>query len=318
MIIQSFHHLKNCFTQIIRFIFILALFFLNHISFCQSDEFQQIIDELNEEIGELPPAEGPDCRYKYFFKTTDDNGGIQILIPHINKNDEKRQAVYDILDFNLASLDFSKIDSNRMEDTAYFELTFFTKQQLPEIKHRTVENGEIKHTTYEKSFSLGSWGHDKYFMNLNRIKDLLIDASILDLLKEPPNSHLIDEEGNEIYIFKEVENITNLEDTPEDSLVFTLVEDMPEFPGGVGALKKYIRDNLKHPDVKKSKQKHGKVFVNFIIEKDGKPSSPIILYSLGDQYDQEVIRLITEMPDWKPGFQNEKPVRVDVNLPIEF
>jgi len=100
--------------------------------------------------------------------------------------------------------------------------------------------------------------------------------------------------------------------------VFNVVEEMPEFPGGTGALMQYLGSNIKYPEQAKKESIHGRVFVNFIVEKDGKVSNVKLLRGIGGGCDEEALRVVREMPDWKPGMQDGQKVRVSYNVPINF
>ncbi len=100
--------------------------------------------------------------------------------------------------------------------------------------------------------------------------------------------------------------------------IFTLVENQPEFPGGTSALYEYIRENMKYPETAQSANIEGRVFVKFIVDKEGNTQSPEIIKGLGFGCDQEVIRIIESMPKWKPGYQNDKPVNVYFTMPFFF
>lgn len=102
----------------------------------------------------------------------------------------------------------------------------------------------------------------------------------------------------------------------EEGEIFTVVETMPEFPGGQSALSKYISNNLNYPESAKINGVSGRVFVSFIINKDGTISDVKIMKSVNEQLDAEAIRVIKSMPNWKPGKQRGEPVRVQYNMPI--
>ncbi|MGD9491983.1 MAG: energy transducer TonB [Bacteroidales bacterium] len=104
----------------------------------------------------------------------------------------------------------------------------------------------------------------------------------------------------------------------KDISVFNLVEKQPEFPGGEQALLDYIGSNIHYPKKARRKNIQGTVYVSFIIETDGNVSSVRVLRGIGGGCDEEAVRVVTLMPDWKPGYQRGKPVRVQFNLPIRF
>ncbi|MBQ2386318.1 MAG: energy transducer TonB [Bacteroidales bacterium] len=103
-----------------------------------------------------------------------------------------------------------------------------------------------------------------------------------------------------------------------DDEVFVVVEEQAEFPGGMEAMYAYIVKNLKYPEAAKEKGIEGRVFVSFIIEKDGSISNVKILRGIGGGCEEAAVEMIKNMPKWKPGTQRGKPVRVQFNLPIKF
>ncbi|MFC0262157.1 TonB family protein [Fontibacter flavus] len=100
--------------------------------------------------------------------------------------------------------------------------------------------------------------------------------------------------------------------------VFDVVEDAPEFEGGMEALKNYLKTNLKYTDFAKEKGIEGTVYVVFVVTKEGKVENPEILRGIGGGLDQEALRVISESPAWIPGKQSGKDVNVRMRLPIRF
>jgi TonB family protein len=107
-----------------------------------------------------------------------------------------------------------------------------------------------------------------------------------------------------------------LDDTKEEP--FTVVDKMPEYPGGFEALIHFLQENIKYPDQAKKDGIQGRVFVNFVVEKDGSVSNVGILRGIGGGCDEEAIRVVELMPKWKPGMHEGKAARVAYNLPIKF
>jgi protein TonB len=108
-----------------------------------------------------------------------------------------------------------------------------------------------------------------------------------------------------------------MEEVAEERL-FTVVEVMPEFPGGQEALQKFLAENLKYPEEGLKSSSSGTVYVSFVVDTNGKIINPVILRGIGKAFDDEVLRVIGLMPKWKPGLQRSKPVRVRMNLPVKF
>jgi protein TonB len=105
---------------------------------------------------------------------------------------------------------------------------------------------------------------------------------------------------------------------PDEGKIFTVVEEMPTFPGGEEKLFDYLRKNIKFPPVARENGIQGRVFVTFVVDKDGKVKDAKILRGIGGGCDEEALRVIRNMPDWKAGKQNGRPVSVQYNLPVNF
>ena len=118
---------------------------------------------------------------------------------------------------------------------------------------------------------------------------------------------------------QEVPDVTDFgdyegEDTGE-AQIFQVVEDMPAFPGNVT---KWISKNVKYPVLAMENGIQGKVFVQFVIEKDGSITDVKVSRRVDASLDKEAVRVVKAMPKWKPGKQRGKPVRVSYTLPIFF
>ncbi len=111
---------------------------------------------------------------------------------------------------------------------------------------------------------------------------------------------------------------TEEEPEPVAEEIFTFVEDYPEFPGGDKALREYILNNIKYPEVARTSGITGTVYVQFVVEKDGSISDVKVVRGIGGGCDEEAVRVVKSMPRWKPGKQRGQPVRVYFTLPIEF
>lgn len=92
----------------------------------------------------------------------------------------------------------------------------------------------------------------------------------------------------------------------------------PEFPGGQDAMMDFIGTNIRYPTYAKEKGIEGKVFIRFIITKTGKVDSVSVLKGVYSLLDEEAIRVVEKMPDWKPGTKNGKQVTCSFQIPINF
>ena len=111
-----------------------------------------------------------------------------------------------------------------------------------------------------------------------------------------------------------VEVTEKLQGTP----VFEVVEQMPEYPGGIAASVEYIQKNMRYPEAAEKNGTQGRVTVQFIIDKEGNVTNPKVLRSVDKDLDAEAIRLVGAMPKWKPGMQKGKAVAVKYTLPVVF
>ena len=108
----------------------------------------------------------------------------------------------------------------------------------------------------------------------------------------------------------------NLPAAPDD--VFMVVEDVPEFPGGAAALLEFLRKNINYPTECRKNRVEGRVLVSFIVEKDGSITNPFITLGADPLLDAEALRVVSLMPNWKPGYQRGEAVRVQYTVPINF
>jgi TonB family protein len=99
---------------------------------------------------------------------------------------------------------------------------------------------------------------------------------------------------------------------------FIVVEEMPEFPGGKDAMVAWITTNLKYPAEALKSKITGKVYVNFVVSSKGKVKNVVVSKSASPLLNAEAIRVISSMPDWKPGSQAGKSVEVQIKVPVEF
>jgi TonB family protein len=105
---------------------------------------------------------------------------------------------------------------------------------------------------------------------------------------------------------------------PVQGDVFDVVEEMPQYPGGPQALFKFLGENVHYPEEAEKAGIQGRVIATFIVEKDGSISQPTVVKSVDPLLDAEAIRVISAMPNWKPGKQNGKVVRVKYTVPLSF
>lgn len=108
------------------------------------------------------------------------------------------------------------------------------------------------------------------------------------------------------------------EEELEEEEIFTSAEEQPEFPGGPSKLMEYVQKNLKYPMQARESDIQGRVYVGFVVEKDGSITKVQVLKGIGGGCDEEAIRVVQSLPKFKPGKQRGNPVRVQYTLPIVF
>ena len=104
----------------------------------------------------------------------------------------------------------------------------------------------------------------------------------------------------------------------EDNVVFQVVETMPSFPGGDQALFKFLGENVKYPVIAQENGIQGRVICQFVVNKDGSIVDVEVVRPVDPSLDKEAIRVIKSMPNWSPGKQRGKSVRVKYTLPVNF
>ena len=104
----------------------------------------------------------------------------------------------------------------------------------------------------------------------------------------------------------------------EEAQIFTVVESMPSFPGGDKARIRFLNENIEYPTMARESGIQGRVYVTFVVERNGMVTDVKILRGIGGGCDEEAIKVVKAMPKWIPGKQRGKPVRVQFTLPIKF
>lgn len=148
-------------------------------------------------------------------------------------------------------------------------------------------------------------------------EDLTMDHNKVDGIEEDSAAESeieeIDEEMFEDHGIAIVE-----EEDFSDQKIYDIVDEMPVFPGGDHELIRYIADNLDYPKDAMESGIEGRVFVKIIVEPNGSISNAKIIRGLGYGCDEEAVRVVESMPNWKPGRKNGETVRVNMAIPVNF
>ena len=108
------------------------------------------------------------------------------------------------------------------------------------------------------------------------------------------------------------------EEEVEEQQIFQVVEEMPEFPGGMGECMKFLSKNIKYPTISQENGVQGRVIVQFVVNRDGSIVDPVVVRGVDPYLDKEALRVISTMPKWKPGKQRGKAVRVKYTVPVMY
>ena len=111
---------------------------------------------------------------------------------------------------------------------------------------------------------------------------------------------------------------TPVADGDPDGKAYDVVEEMPQYPGGIEAMMTFLRDNLKYPAELAEQNIQGRVIVQFVVDKEGNVTNPTVMRSVDPQLDAEALRVVKAMPKWTPGKVGGKAVNVKYTLPVTF
>jgi TonB family protein len=136
------------------------------------------------------------------------------------------------------------------------------------------------------------------------------------ILNGEPGKKVVSVEEIPVVKIKEVK-VDETEQSPSDA-TFQVVEEAPEFPGGMQACMVFLAKNIKYPVSAQEAKIEGRVIVQFIVKKDGTIADPIVMRGVSPELDAEALRVVSLMPNWKPGRQRGKTVNVKYTIPIMF
>lgn len=195
--------------------------------------------------------------------------------------------------------------------TSTFHVTIVDKEgkALPNVKIQTQLNGKLL------NFMTGNDGKAVVKLEMGNLKNAYMHASSSD--GRGYYFLLVPGEAN-VTINIDKEQPAPPTPTPDENGIYTVVEVMPEFPGGMNECLKFISENVKYPAIAHKKGITGRVIVQCTIEKDGTVSNVKVARSVNEELDKEAMRVIETMPKWTPGKMKGEPVRCKYSLPITF
>lgn len=189
-------------------------------------------------------------------------------------------------------------------------------------------------TKVEKAEDLGTLEvaiEDEELMPITRQEDIQLppppppQQTVADVIEVIDDKIKVDDEirideadENDAVEIVEIEEVAQEEEKEEEPQVFFIVEDMPEFPGGELALRKYIAENVRYPEMAKENDIQGTVYVRFVVDTDGSVKNVEVIRGVDPLLDKEAVRVVQGLPKWKPGKQRGKAVKVSHSVPIKF
>lgn len=143
-----------------------------------------------------------------------------------------------------------------------------------------------------------------------------------EIVEVPDEEEIIEEIEIELDIEFEEETIIEeiIFEEPEEEVdeIFTIVEDQPEYPGGINEFYKFVANNMRYPVQARRMGIEGRVFVQFVVQKDGSLQEIQVIKGIGAGCDEEAVRVIKKSKNWKPGKQRGRAVKVRMIIPIVF
>jgi len=195
-----------------------------------------------------------------------------------------------------------------------------TENAVENESRTTIKIGEESYVSFADPMEINLDGKD-YTLDINSVKNektfKLGDHKIVAKNNhDERNSYTVTVDG-EPFDLKYIVNMI-FDESGDDDEVYGAVDVMPEYFGGVNAMFDFIQKNVNYPESAKKKGIEGRVFVQFVVEKDGSLSSFQVLRGVNDELNDEAIRVLKMMPKWKPGMKDGKPVRVQFTMPFNF
>ena len=221
----------------------------------------------------------------------------------------------EVKDKNGNNIEVTQIQEVGLESIYYFQMPARTTTVYVEFQHFPYGdvNGDTEVTIADFVAVLNAMAGEEVNGNadVNNDGDLTIadGVAVLNAMAGGGSSSAGGDDGGDI--------INGDDDNPGDE-IYDVAEVQPEFPGGTTAMLQWIQQNMRYPQSALDEGIQGRVFVRFIVEKDGSISNPEILRGVNTALDNEALRLVRAMPKWTPAKMNGQPVRFRFTMPITF
>ena len=214
--------------------------------------------------------------------------------------------------------------SNLKADPAHSALRYlWARERIKYLSYLVKDNGNDQDPTAKQILELGL----KYNLMTNYTSFVAIDEEVVNkdgkqtTVKQPlplPEGVSDYAVGHAAPALARSANKLSAVQVLEEEEIFMVVEEDPQFPGGIDSLYAFIQRNLRYPEKAFNDKIEGTVYVSFYVEKDGDISGITLLRDIGGGCGDEVVRVVKMMPKWIPGKQRGIPVRTQFNLPVKF
>lgn len=199
------------------------------------------------------------------------------------------------------------VDKYNKDSKSFLAQFNLTQMNIEAVK--VLKEDEAKSTYGERAAN----GAIKFYLKNTTKKE------VMDAMSEHHES-LGNEEPLLLQLIKKPEGdlTTSSSASSEEGEIFQVVEEQPMFPGGMEEMMKFLQENIKYPKEAQEQGKQGRVIVQFVVNKDGSISDAKVMKPVDPLLDAEALRVVSEMPNWTPGKQRGKEVRVRFTLPVTF
>ena len=237
----------------------------------------------------------------------------------VTAQEQKSDAIKkDVLTIQMGDFELFNDDGTQMQlkDTVvYYEDGTYTKFESSEAVDPFT--GELRKTFTVKNFTAEGTPNPNINFTIREVEKHG-DTMMYSMDPFTISGDIVNKLKNKIMTDEDIDVEVTEVGCVDNDTVYNIVEQMPEYPGGVEAMMKYIAENVKYPEEAKDKDIAGRVFLAFVVEKDGSVSNVKVLRGIGGGCDEEAARVINSMPKWKPGKQKGEAVRVSYQIPIYF
>ncbi len=244
---------------------------------------------------------------------------LMIANTKVTAQEQKADAIKkDVLTIQMGDFELFNDDGTQMQlkDTVvYYEDGTYTKFESSEAVDPFT--GELRKTFTVKNFTAEGTPNPNINFTIREVEKHG-DTMMYSMDPFTISGDIVNKLKNKIMTDEDIDVEVTEVGCVDNDTVYNIVEQMPEFPGGAEAMMKSIAGNIKYPEAAIDKNIEGRVFVSFVIEKDGSVSNVKVLRGIGGGCDEEAARVISSMPKWKPGKQKGEFVRVSYQIPIMF